>query len=99
MGHIQGYARFSGGISVRVPVKTEKSSCFEYRFDSWRSAAKYRGFPRPSLKNDKTPKQRILFHCAALKIFEIHRVFPQMFAPSGEKISRRCAFRHLSNKA
>jgi hypothetical protein len=54
---------------------------------------------RPGLKNDKTPKQRILFHRTALKIFEIHKVFPQMFAPPGEKISRRCAFRHLSNRA
>ncbi len=27
---------------------------------------------RPCLKNIKTPKQRILFHCAALKFFEIH---------------------------
>jgi hypothetical protein len=55
--------------------------------------------PRACLKNDKTPKQRISFHFAALKIFEIHKVSLQMFAPPGEKISRRCAFRHLSNKA
>jgi hypothetical protein len=54
---------------------------------------------RAGLKNDKTPKQRILFRCAELKIFEIHKVFLQMFALPNEKISRRCAFRHLSNKA
>jgi hypothetical protein len=54
---------------------------------------------RPCLKNAKTPKQRIFFHCAALKIFEIHKVFLQMFASPSEKISRRCVFRHLSNKA
>ena len=54
---------------------------------------------RPCLKTIKTPKQRILFHCAALKFFEIHKAFLQMFAPSGEKIPRRCASHHLSNKA
>ena len=40
---------------------------------------------RPGLKNDKTPKQRIFFHCATLKIFEIHKVFLQMFASPDEK--------------
>ena len=47
---------------------------------------------RPYLKNDKTPKQRILFHCAALIIFEIHKVFLQMFASPSEKISRAVHF-------
>lgn len=47
---------------------------------------------RPCLKNVKTPKQRIVFHCAALKIFEIHKVFLQIFASPSEKISRRWTF-------
>lgn len=47
----------------------------------------------------QTPRRRIFFRCAALKILGIHKVFPRIFALLNEKISRRRAFCHLSNKA
>jgi len=51
------------------------------------------------LKNVKTLNRRSFFRHTALKILEIHKVFLQIFALSGEKIPRRWAFCHFSNKA
>ena len=54
--------------------------------------------PRPCLKNVKTPKRRIFFRHFALIFLAIHKVWLRQTALIGEKISRRWAFRHLSNK-
>ena len=54
---------------------------------------------RPCLKNVKTPKRRTFFRRSALIFLAIHKVWLRQAALIGEKISRRWAFRHLSNKA
>jgi hypothetical protein len=47
---------------------------------------------RPRLKKVKTPRQSIFFHCAALKIFETHNAFLQIFASPSERFSRCWTF-------
>ncbi|MEY8261936.1 hypothetical protein [Oscillibacter sp. 1-3] len=51
------------------------------------------------LKKVKTPKRRIFFRRFALIFLAIHKVCQRQIALIGKKISRRCAFCHLSNKA